>query len=83
MSETAYCPECDSRLRFTKKIKKGDTIECYECGEELEVVSTNPFELAWAMGSGYGDDDDFDFDDDDDDDNFDLDYDDNLMRSHW
>jgi transcription initiation factor IIE alpha subunit len=44
----AYCPECDTRIRFHKQPIRGDRITCSECMEQLEIVSTQPIELDWA-----------------------------------
>lgn len=49
MSESAYCPECDTRIRLVKKVKEGQYVTCQECQELLEVISLNPIELTWAM----------------------------------
>ena len=40
------CPECDAMIDIEEdQIEEGQTIECPECGAELEVVSTEPIEL--------------------------------------
>ena len=40
------CPECESALDFEDEdLQEGQTIDCPECGAELEVVSTDPVEL--------------------------------------
>ncbi len=49
MSNMAYCPECDSRIRLQKKARVGQHISCHECEETLEVVNLNPLELTWAF----------------------------------
>lgn len=42
----ATCPECDSMIDIEEdQVEEGQTIECPECGAELEVVSTEPVEL--------------------------------------
>ena len=41
----AVCPFCDEPLEYDDDVK-GDIIDCPECGEELEVVSELPFEVA-------------------------------------
>jgi alpha-aminoadipate carrier protein LysW len=54
------CPECDSMLDFeVEEVDEGDVVSCDECGSELEVVGTEPLELAKI------DDDDEDEDTDD------------------
>ena len=41
------CPECDSTLDFEEdEVDEGDVVSCDECGTELEVVGTDPLELA-------------------------------------
>lgn len=44
----AYCPECDTRIRFRKRPPVGELLTCPECMEELAVTSTRPIELEWA-----------------------------------
>jgi len=40
------CPECDATIDIEEdQLEEGQTIECPECGAELEVVSTGPVEL--------------------------------------
>lgn len=41
------CPECDGALTLTQP-ERGEIIECPDCGAELEVLSTEPLELALA-----------------------------------
>lgn len=42
----AICPECDASIDIEEdEIEEGQTLDCPECGAELEVVSTNPVEL--------------------------------------
>lgn len=49
MSQIAYCPECDSRIRFHVPVMKiGTRVTCPECGQVLEVVRLRPLELDWA-----------------------------------
>jgi len=42
---TAECPECAATIQLDKP-GKGEIVECPECGSELEVVNTEPLELA-------------------------------------
>lgn len=49
MNMSAYCPECDSRIRLTKKLRIGQQFACEECREMLEVVGLKPLELTWAL----------------------------------
>jgi len=64
------CPECDNPLEIdTDDIEEGDIIQCDECGTDLEVVSSDPLQLAAVDEEGYDDeDDDFSGDDDDEED---------------
>lgn len=42
----AVCPECDAAIDIEDdEVEEGQTLDCPECGAELEVVSTNPVEL--------------------------------------
>ncbi len=42
----AVCPECEATIDMTRdEIEEGATVDCPECGAELEVVNTNPVEL--------------------------------------
>ena len=49
------CPECDSPLDLNDELDEGETVECEECGAELEVVSIDPVALALVDGEGYDD----------------------------
>lgn len=51
------CPECDSPLDVDDELDEGETLECEECGAELEVVSTDPVELVAIEDEGYDDED--------------------------
>ncbi len=66
------CPECDNPLDIdVDEVEEGETLACDECGTELEVVSSDPLELAPVDEEGYDDEDDeapgHDDDDEDDD----------------
>jgi alpha-aminoadipate carrier protein LysW len=42
----AHCPECEAVIDVEDDdVEEGQTLECPECGAELEVVNTNPLEL--------------------------------------
>ncbi len=42
----AVCPECEGTIDMEdEEVEEGQTLDCPECGAELEVVSTNPVEL--------------------------------------
>ncbi len=53
------CPECDNPLNIdVDEVEEGETVECDECGTELEVVSVDPLELAAVDAEGYDDEED-------------------------
>lgn len=39
------CPECEAVIEVEDELEEGQTLDCPECGAELEVVNTNPVEL--------------------------------------
>jgi alpha-aminoadipate carrier protein LysW len=41
----AYCPECRTALDIEDDVEEGQTVDCPECGVELQVVNTDPVEL--------------------------------------
>ena len=42
----AHCPECEAAIDVEDDdFEEGQTIDCPECGTELEVVNTNPLQL--------------------------------------
>lgn len=45
---TAFCPECDTRIRFHVQPRLGQLVTCRECGEISEVVKLDPIKLNWA-----------------------------------
>ena len=46
----ALCPECEATIDIEDdEVEEGQTLDCPECGVELEVVSTNPVELNAIM----------------------------------
>lgn len=46
--EIAYCPVCDTRIRFFEKPALGDQVRCPECRNVVEVVSVDPIKLERA-----------------------------------
>ena len=53
------CPECDNPLNIDQdEVEEGETITCDECGEELEIISTDPVQIAPVDSDGYDDEDD-------------------------
>lgn len=60
----ATCPECDSMIDIEEdRVEEGQSIECPECGAELEVVSTEPIELDIVSRGEDDEDEDVDIDD--------------------
>jgi alpha-aminoadipate carrier protein LysW len=55
---SVVCPECDNPLDIdVDEIEEGEIIQCDECGTDLEVVSSDPLELAPVDEEGYDDED--------------------------
>jgi alpha-aminoadipate carrier protein LysW len=53
------CPECDNPIEIdTDDVEEGDVVQCAECGTDLEIVSSDPLELAAVDEEGYDDEDD-------------------------
>jgi alpha-aminoadipate/glutamate carrier protein LysW len=53
------CPECDNPIIVdVDEVEEGETVQCDECGMELEVVSVDPLELAPVDVAGYDDEED-------------------------
>jgi alpha-aminoadipate carrier protein LysW len=61
------CPECDAMIAVEEDLlEEGQTVECPECGAELEVVSTEPVEFdILSRDDNENEDEDFDVDDED------------------
>ena len=58
------CPECDAMIDVEEDlVEEGQTIDCPECGAELEVVSTDPVELDILSRGEDDEDKDADIDD--------------------
>ena len=52
------CPECDNPIVVdVDEVEEGETVQCDECGIDLEVVSVDPLELAAVDEAGYDDED--------------------------
>jgi alpha-aminoadipate/glutamate carrier protein LysW len=66
---SVVCPECDNPLDIdVDDVDEGEVIQCDECGSDLEVVSSDPLELAPVDAEGYDDEDDAVTADEDDED---------------
>jgi alpha-aminoadipate carrier protein LysW len=62
------CPECDNPLDIeTDDVEEGEIVTCDECGTDLEIVSSDPLELAPVDEEGYDDEDEAIHDEDEDD----------------
>jgi alpha-aminoadipate carrier protein LysW len=54
----AICPECDNQIIVdVDEVEEGESVQCDECGADLEVVSVDPLELAAIDEVGYDDED--------------------------
>jgi alpha-aminoadipate/glutamate carrier protein LysW len=52
------CPECDNPIVVdVDEVEEGETVQCDECGMDLEIVSVDPLELAAVDETGYDDED--------------------------
>lgn len=53
------CPECDNPLVIdAEEVEEGETVQCDECGTDLEIVSVDPLEIAAVDEAGYDEEDD-------------------------
>jgi alpha-aminoadipate carrier protein LysW len=53
---SVVCPECDNPLDIdTNDVEEGEIIQCDECGTDIEIVSSDPLELAAVDEEGYDD----------------------------
>jgi len=58
------CPECDNPIVVdTDEVEEGETVQCDECGVDLEIVSVDPLELVPVDDAGYDDEEDARLDD--------------------
>ncbi|HEY5075283.1 MAG TPA: hypothetical protein VII34_11365 [Pyrinomonadaceae bacterium] len=57
---TGTCPECDADVHVDLDVDKGETVDCEECGVQLEVVGLDPVELDLVEEEALDDDDDED-----------------------
>ncbi len=52
------CPECDNPLDIdADEVDAGEVFQCDECGADLEVVSSDPLQLAPVDAEGYDEED--------------------------
>lgn len=53
------CPECDNPIVIdVDEVEEGESVQCDECGINLEIVSLDPLELAPVDEAGYDDESD-------------------------
>jgi len=50
-----YCPSCDAIIS-KENPQEGAMITCRECGTELEIISTDPFEVDFPLDYDYDED---------------------------
>jgi alpha-aminoadipate carrier protein LysW len=61
------CPECDNPLTIdADEVEEGETMQCDECGADLEIVSVDPIEIAVVDEAGYDDEEAARHDDEED-----------------
>lgn len=61
------CPECDNPLTIdADEVEEGDSVQCDECGADMEIVSVDPLEIAVVDEAGYDDEDPARHDDEED-----------------
>ena len=55
---SVVCPECDNPITVDpEEVEEGETLQCDECGTDLEDVSVDPLELAPVEEAAYDDED--------------------------
>ena len=57
---TGTCPECDADVHVDIDADKGESVECEECGSQLEIVGLDPVELDIIEEKDYDEDEDED-----------------------
>ena len=61
------CPECDNPIVVdVDEVEEGETVQCDECGADLEIVSVDPLELASLEEASYDDEEVSHHDEDED-----------------
>lgn len=45
---SAFCPECESPVQTSVRLRLSEVIDCADCRTELEVVAVEPLLLALA-----------------------------------
>jgi alpha-aminoadipate carrier protein LysW len=81
----AKCPECGAPVRVPNSVEVGDQVTCRSCGEELEVIDTDPLTLDYLSDFDEFDEEEEEeefedeFDEDEDWDEFDEDEDEDTF----
>ena len=57
---TGTCPECEAEVHVDIDVDKGETVDCEECGIQLEIVGLDPVELDVVEEEDDADDEDED-----------------------
>jgi hypothetical protein len=60
----SFCPECATRIRVPRSVRRGDQIECPECATLLELIGIRPVELDVAAADSSGLSERWDWDED-------------------
>lgn len=59
--QIGICPSCSRDIRIRGRITIGMDVRCSSCGDELQVIDTDPIELDWLYDY---DSDGYDYEDD-------------------
>lgn len=54
------CPECEADVHVDIDADKGETVNCEDCGSQLEIVGLDPVELDVVEEEDYDEDEDED-----------------------
>jgi len=64
---SVLCPECESLVMVDPEaVEEGDSVECEECGAELEIVALEPLKVKLIDASEYDDPEELSFTDEED-----------------
>jgi alpha-aminoadipate carrier protein LysW len=55
-----YCPECDAVISVNDP-REGANIKCPECGVELEIIATDPFEVDYPLDDDWDEEEEGDY----------------------
>jgi alpha-aminoadipate carrier protein LysW len=63
---SVLCPECENVLVVdVDAVEEGDSMECEECGSELEITSLEPLKVVLVDAAVYDDPEELSFTDED------------------